>query len=82
MTKGMGSYDISFCSNKNCTDITCRRNQDRLKDYPYPVSIMDFPRCEKWVNGEHAIDKRFRRDINDKCRKIFKRGCSTRKLII
>lgn len=60
-----GSYDISFCSNKNCTDTSCRRNQDRLKDYPYPVSIMDFPRCEKWVNGEHAIDTRFRGDKND-----------------
>ena len=55
-----GSYDISFCSFKDCKETSCRRNQKRLENYPYPVSIMDFPWCENWKNGDYAIDERFK----------------------
>lgn len=70
MIKGYGSYDISFCSFTGCKEENCSRHQKRLKDYPYPVSIMDFPRCENWKNGKWAIDDRFQKKIW--CRGIIK----------
>ena len=49
---GMGSYDITFCQNINCENKECLRHQDRLKDYPYSISIARFTDCEFWKNGE------------------------------
>lgn len=38
-----GSYDITFCDNENCKKRkTCERRTDRLKNYPYPVSMSHF----------------------------------------
>ena len=46
----MSSFDITFCPNKTCTKrANCERNSDRLKDYPYPVSMAGFAPDE---NGE------------------------------
>ena len=40
----MSSFDITFCSNPKCKNPSlCRRDPARLKKYPYPVSMMDFP---------------------------------------
>lgn len=61
MIKGYGSYDISFCSFTKCKETNCSRHQERLIGYFYPVSIMDFPRCENWNNGNWAIDERFKK---------------------
>jgi len=46
----MSSFDITFCANKECRlRKNCERNTDRLKDYPYPVSMAGFTPDE---NGE------------------------------
>ena len=37
------SYDICFCDNEKCKKrSTCLRNTERLKNYPYPVSMSHF----------------------------------------
>ena len=39
----MSSFDITFCPNKDCPKRqSCERNSDRLKNYPYPVSMAGF----------------------------------------
>lgn len=48
----MGSYDITFCSNLNCKNIDCKRNQNRetvsgISGFDY-ISIGNFPECEYW----------------------------------
>lgn len=46
----MSSFDITFCGNKYCPKRqNCERNTDRLKNYPYPVSMAGFAPDE---NGE------------------------------
>ena len=46
----MSSFDITFCANHTCKKReNCERNSDRLKDYPYPVSMAGFAPDE---NGE------------------------------
>lgn len=46
----MSSFDITFCPNKDCPKRqNCERNSDRLKNYPYPVSMAGFAPDE---NGE------------------------------
>ena len=46
----MSSFDITFCPNKDCPKRqSCERNSDRLKNYPYPVSMAGFAPNE---NGE------------------------------
>ena len=46
----MSSFDITFCGNKYCPKRkNCERNTDRLKNYPYPVSMAGFSPDE---NGE------------------------------
>ena len=46
----MSSFDITFCPNKDCPKRqNCERNSDRLKNYPYPVSMAGFAPNE---NGE------------------------------
>ncbi len=46
----MSSFDITFCPNKDCQKRqSCERNSDRLKNYPYPVSMAAFAPDE---NGE------------------------------
>ena len=46
----MSSFDITFCANKDCPlRENCERNSDRLKNYPYPVSMAAFAPDE---NGE------------------------------
>jgi len=38
----MFSYDICFCSHPTCADPSkCRRDPERLRDYPYLVSMAD-----------------------------------------
>lgn len=61
----MSSFDITFCPNKTCTKrANCERNTDRLKDYPYPVSMAGFHQdengdCEYYVpmNEENEENK-------------------------
>lgn len=55
------SFDITFCSYAKCKDRDCERHQRKLKNYLYPVSIGDCPRCENWENGKWAIDSRFQK---------------------
>lgn len=49
------SYDMTFCSYRKCKNKDCERHQDRLKNWLYPVSIGDFPKCENWKDGKHSI---------------------------
>jgi len=49
------NYDITFCANKTCNlRANCERNTDRLKDYPYPVSMAAFTPDENG-NCEHYV---------------------------
>ena len=44
-------WDISFCSNKKCENRECKRNQNNYNFMlagNYPISIMDFKKCEHW----------------------------------
>lgn len=53
-----GSYDITFCDNENCKKRkTCERRTDRLKNYPYPVSMLHFEpdkkgKCDEYLKKE------------------------------
>lgn len=60
-------YDITFCGNKECPlRPKCGRNTDRLKDYPYPVSMCGFKpdengNCEMFYPQKHKTNKMKRR---------------------
>lgn len=43
----MGSEDITFCANFNCSDTSCYRNEKNIK-MPIPHSFGLFPDCPKW----------------------------------
>lgn len=58
------NYDITFCANKTCKlSANCERNTDRLKDYPYSVSMAAFTpdengNCEYYVPmNESEVEK-------------------------
>jgi hypothetical protein len=59
----MWDYDITFCPNKECHLFSkCLRNTDRLKDYPYPVSMCGFKpddngNCEHYIPQECKTNK-------------------------
>ena len=61
---GMWDYDITFCPNKECHLFSkCLRNTDRLKDYPYPVSMCGFKpdangNCEHYIPQKHKTKGR------------------------
>lgn len=47
----MSSLDITFCSNMNCKNMECERNQIRLKELDYKINQIwqgDFKECEYW----------------------------------
>lgn len=50
-----GSYDITFCSYKDCENTKCRRHQKRLENWKYPVSIGNFKDCEDWEDNEDML---------------------------
>lgn len=60
----MWDYDITFCPNKECPKFSkCLRNTDRLKDYPYPVSMCGFKpddngNCEHYIPQKHKTKGR------------------------
>lgn len=45
--------DISYCSNLNCKNKKCFRNQKNVPDYLLFISISNFPDCKYWedTNG-------------------------------
>ena len=60
----MWDYDITFCPNKECPKFSkCLRNTDRLKNYPYPVSMCGFKpddngNCEHYIPQKHKMKGR------------------------
>lgn len=54
----MTSFDITFCDNENCKKRkTCERRTERLKTYPYPVSMSHFEpdedgKCDEYLKKE------------------------------
>jgi len=44
----MTEYDRKFCSNTNCKDKNCKRNQNNFEFFQRYISISDFPECEKF----------------------------------
>lgn len=60
----MWDYDITFCPNKECPKFSkCFRNTDRLKDYPYPVSMCGFKpdengKCDMFYPQKHKTKRR------------------------
>jgi len=45
------NLDITFCSNKNCKNMKCDRNQKHLKELDYKVNHIwcgNFTDCEYW----------------------------------
>lgn len=48
-------YDITFCSYKDCKNTSCRRHQDKLKGWEYPVSIGNFKDCKDWKNNKEML---------------------------
>ena len=64
------NYDITFCANKSCPKRqNCERNTDRLKDYPYPVSMALFTPYEN-SNCEHYVPmrKEYHRGLKMTCK--------------
>lgn len=50
----MTSFDITFCDNENCKKRkTCERRTERLKNYPYPVSMSHFEPDEDGTCDEY-----------------------------
>lgn len=43
----MGSEDITFCANFNCSDTSCYRNEKNIK-MPIQHNFGLFPNCQKW----------------------------------
>ena len=44
-------YDRTFCSNTNCKDMNCKRNQNNYNFEERFISISDFPQCEKFIKN-------------------------------
>ena len=62
------SYDICFCDNEKCKKrSTCLRNTERLKDYPYPVSMSHFipdkrGKCPEYLSNKPKKQKKLSED--------------------
>ena len=41
------TIDIAYCSNTNCKNKNCERNQEHVKDYLGLIWISDFPDCKE-----------------------------------
>lgn len=39
--------DKAFCSNINCKNMDCERNQEHVHDYNIYIWISDFPDCKE-----------------------------------
>ena len=53
----MVSEDITFCANRNCTDMECERNPKHIK-LPIPHGFALFPDCDRWnVSGAQWLTK-------------------------
>lgn len=51
----MSSFDITFCSNLECKNKECKRNQtDLIRSgiWKFPISIADFRDCKYWEKAE------------------------------
>lgn len=44
----MPSEDITFCANRNCTDMKCHRNPKHIRIFNIPHSFALFDKCPKW----------------------------------
>lgn len=45
------NYDITFCTNKNCKNLKCERNQKNIPKKEYKVReiwVGNFKKCEYW----------------------------------
>lgn len=45
------SFDITFCSKRDCKNKDCERNQARLKELDYKINQIwqgNFEKCEYW----------------------------------
>ena len=61
---GWMEYDICFCDNEKCKKrSTCLRNTERLKNYPYPVSMSHFVpdkrgKCSDYITNKIKKDSK------------------------
>ena len=44
-------YDRTFCSNINCTNKKCTRNQNNYNFKDGYISVSDFPKCDKFTKN-------------------------------
>ena len=47
-------YDITFCSNKDCKNLECERNQNNIPKIEYMtrhIWVSDFKKCECWEDN-------------------------------
>ena len=49
------NYDITFCSQKRCKNLKCKRNQNNIPEIEYKaryIWISDFKECEYWEDKQ------------------------------
>lgn len=54
----MSSFDITFCSKRNCNNLKCERNQKNIPIEAYLIRHIwqgNFPECKHWKEVGNEI---------------------------